>query len=193
MAIVVILLLSAAYLLMHERTATAKAVSTSTTVPKLEPTGNITASPLMGKLNRYISSRDLSGCHSLIAQGGFELRDICFYGISVATSNASLCGLIQNESVKNKCRAVTAKNVSSCEVIADAAAKSRCIKELAWATKNQSLCGTSGVTRGDQDTCYYILAQQMSDPTLCSKIKEINFSDHCKTSMERNKAKWKPS
>jgi hypothetical protein len=118
-----------------------------------------------------------------------SLKDSCFYGLAVRTSDTTLCSLIQDSNMQAKCKAINTKDLTVCNTINNETQKSKCLRDVAEQYADASMCDTGGMLQTDQDLCYYELAKKLNEINLCSRISTASFQEHCKKRLMQVKNK----
>ena len=110
-------------------------------------------------------------------------KNDCYKSNAISSLNATLCDSIEDivpiYPIRMTCYneiAILTKNASLCTVYTRYNSASICIKIVAVALKDSSVCVMDDLER---DLCYYRIATLNSDATECSSITDKNYQDNC--------------
>ena len=133
-------------------------------------------------------------------QGSISARSICYFISAYNTKNVSVCGSIENATIRDYCGyyanistyhsgALNYTEVAS-ECASNSSASATCNSSVALvralSTDNATICGTLGQVYSGE--CYFALAQKLHNPYYCGFISNTSENEICVYSMSYNQS-----
>ncbi len=107
-----------------------------------------------------------------ISDSSLDLRDDCFYSNAESSGKDSICMRIRNMTMVDKCKNAIAQNACA---NTDEYSKNFC---LAARDKDPKYCG---LIANKSQECYFDLAKNLSDSSICGKIENQPLNKACET------------
>jgi hypothetical protein len=115
-----------------------------------------------------------------------RLRDTCMRDIALNTNNLRLCDSIQTQSIKDTCYYRIALNRTDsgiCDQIVNSRLKELCPEmcDSVKAVQKDNIDACDKLQEQARDSCYFGIAVNRKDSSICSKISNKNMLKNCKS------------